>query len=156
VLLKAIVAFAYRGYLDGFDGREFVEFIVKHCCPHPVPVVSMWTQLCYLYRVCISYSVCTDFKFIFLTCACQMGKDLNDGSLLEELQGTCANTLYLLATTVPQVENTLWPILLHCLLTSQYTPACSHIARCLVHLATKRKDQLNFTENSAKLARKSL
>ena len=85
-----------------------------------------------------------------------MGKDLNDGSLLEELQGTCANTLYLLATTVPQVENTLWPILLHCLLTSQYTPASSHIARCLVHLATKRKDQLNFTENSAKLARKSL
>jgi hypothetical protein len=41
VLLKAIVAFAYRGYLDDFDGREFVEFIVKHSCPHPVPVVSM-------------------------------------------------------------------------------------------------------------------
>ncbi|XP_069674813.1 maestro heat-like repeat-containing protein family member 1 isoform X2 [Periplaneta americana] len=119
VLLKAIVAFAYRGYLDGTEGKEFVEFIVKHCCPQPTSV---------------------------------MGKDLNNGTLLEELQGTCANTLYLLATTVPQVENTLWPILLHCLLTSQYTPACSHIARCLAHLATKRKDQLNFTENSAKLA----
>lgn len=117
VLLKAIVAFAYHGYLDGTEGKEFVEFIVKHCCPHPTSIV---------------------------------GKDLNNSSLLEELQGTCANTLYRLATTVPQVENTLWPILLHCLLTSQYTPACSHIARCLVYLATKRKDHLNFTENSAK------
>jgi hypothetical protein len=41
VLLKAIVAFAYRGYLDGAEGKEFVEFIVKHSCPHAVPIVSM-------------------------------------------------------------------------------------------------------------------
>ncbi|PSN35449.1 hypothetical protein C0J52_06619 [Blattella germanica] len=37
VLLKAIVAFAYRGYFDGNEGKDFVEFIVKHCCPQPVP-----------------------------------------------------------------------------------------------------------------------
>jgi hypothetical protein len=41
VLLKAIVAFAYRGYLEGTEGKEFVEFIVKHCCPHPAPIVSI-------------------------------------------------------------------------------------------------------------------
>lgn len=41
MLLKAIVAFAYRGYLDGTEGKDFVEFIVKHCCPHPTPVVSI-------------------------------------------------------------------------------------------------------------------
>lgn len=102
------------------------------------------------------YDLCVEILICCVASACQVGKDLNNSSLLEELQGTCANTLYLLATTVPQIENTLWPVLLHCLLTSPYTPACSHIARCLVYLATKRKDDLNFTENSAKLIRKLL
>jgi hypothetical protein len=45
VLLKAIVAFAYRGYLDGTEGKEFVEFIVKNCCPHSTSVVSTLIQL---------------------------------------------------------------------------------------------------------------
>ena len=79
-----------------------------------------------------------------------MAKDLNEVSLQEELQATCANTLYLLTTTVTHIEDILWPILLDSLLASQYTPACSHIARCLTHLATKRKDQLNYTESTVK------
>ncbi|XP_068084667.1 maestro heat-like repeat-containing protein family member 1 [Anabrus simplex] len=113
VLLKTIVAFAYRGYLEGNHGKEFIEFIVKHCCP----VAS---------------------------------KGMESNSIREEFLQTCANTLYLLATTVPQVEETLWPLLLQFFLASQYTAACSDIARCLAHLASKHKEEHNFAENSTK------
>lgn len=41
-LIKAIVALATRGNAD--DGKDFIEFLVKHCCPHPMHTVSL--QFC--------------------------------------------------------------------------------------------------------------
>ncbi|XP_063232625.1 maestro heat-like repeat-containing protein family member 1 isoform X2 [Bacillus rossius redtenbacheri] len=113
VLLKTIVAFAYRGYMEPSEGREFVEFIVKHSCAVVTPA----------------------------------GKDGRDGRDEEAVQGeelrvTCGNTLYLLATTVPQVEGLMWHLLLSFLLEPQYIAASPVLARCLAHLATKRDDTL--------------
>ena len=54
MLLKAIIAVAYRGYFEGTEAKEFVQFIVKHCCPQPVPNVSLHSFLedNYFYLVC--------------------------------------------------------------------------------------------------------
>ncbi|XP_046989834.1 maestro heat-like repeat-containing protein family member 1 isoform X1 [Schistocerca americana] len=58
-------------------------------------------------------------------------------NVLEDLSHTCASTLYLLTTTVSEVEGTLWPLLMKCYLLSEYTTACTPIARCLAHLSSK-------------------
>nr|CAD7445664.1 unnamed protein product [Timema bartmani] len=116
VLLKTIVALAYRGYLSDTEGREFVEFIVRQCCPSTLP-----------------------------------GKESDNAALSEELRSTCCNTLYLLATTVPQVEDLLWTLLLQLLPVAQYTPATGIITRCLTHLAAKKREEPSTNDNTVEL-----
>nr|CAD7601307.1 unnamed protein product [Timema genevievae] len=116
VLLKTIVALAYRGYLSDTEGREFVEFIVRQCCPSTLP-----------------------------------GKESDNAALSEELRSTCCNTLYLLATTVPQVEDLLWTLLLKLLPVAQYTPATGIITRCLTHLAAKKREEPSTNDNTVEL-----
>lgn len=50
----------------------------------------------------------------------------------------CASTVYLLSTTVAEVEVLLWTVLLRLLLIPEYDPASATLARSLAHLAAKR------------------
>ncbi|GLG92482.1 Uncharacterized protein GBIM_00172 [Gryllus bimaculatus] len=76
--------------------------------------------------------------FLVYSCCQQSDKAGNDDG--EEFARTCASTLFLLASTVPAVEQILWPLLLHCLLQPKYTVAAGDLARCLAHLATHRAE----------------
>nr|CAD7202277.1 unnamed protein product [Timema douglasi] len=125
VLLKTIVALAYRGYLSDVEGREFVEFIVRQCCPLTLPVRN------------------------FLQC--WLLNNNQSPECYEELRSTCCNTLYLLATTVPQVEDLLWTLLLRLLPVAQYTPATGVITRCLTHLAAKKREEPRTNDNAVVL-----
>lgn len=58
---------------------------------------------------------------------------------LENIQKSSDNTLYMLSTSVPELENVLWDILLKRLLGSTYDDAVVIILRCLTHLASKRE-----------------
>ncbi|XP_046676920.1 maestro heat-like repeat-containing protein family member 1 isoform X2 [Homalodisca vitripennis] len=98
-LLKTIVSLACRGNAE--DGSDFVEFLVRHCCPSNI----------------------------------QSGPDW------EELKAMCSSTVYLLSSTVAEVETLLWSVLLRLLLLPEYDPACATIARSLAHLASKRNSQ---------------
>uniref|UniRef100_A0A1B6KA60 Maestro heat-like repeat-containing protein family member 1 n=1 Tax=Graphocephala atropunctata TaxID=36148 RepID=A0A1B6KA60_9HEMI len=98
-LLKTIVSLACRGNAE--DGSDFVEFLVRHCCPSNIP----------------------------------------PGPEGEELRAMCSSTVYLLSTTVAEVETLLWSVLLRLLLLPDYDPACATIARSLAHLASKRNSQ---------------
>lgn len=61
----------------------------------------------------------------------------SQGPEWEELRSMCASTVYLLSSTVAEVEPLLWSVLLRLLLILEYDPACATIARCLAHLAAK-------------------
>ncbi|XP_054283514.1 maestro heat-like repeat-containing protein family member 1 [Macrosteles quadrilineatus] len=99
-LLKTIVSLACRGNAE--DGSDFVEFLVRHCCPNPNFSGPEW----------------------------------------EELRAMCSSTVYLLSTTVAEVESLLWSVLLRLLLIPEYDPACATMARSLAHLAVKRNNQM--------------
>nr|CAD7453186.1 unnamed protein product [Timema tahoe] len=165
VLLKTIVALAYRGYLSDTEGREFVEFIVRQCCPSTLPGKETDnSDLCHRVKrltilTCLpqgkeinnSDLSATGVKSLtILTCLLQ-GKESDNAALSEELRSTCCNTLYLLATTVPQVEDLLWTLLLQLLPVAQYTPATGIITRCLTHLAAKKREEPSTNDNTVEL-----
>lgn len=73
-----------------------------------------------------------------------------DSQELENIQKSADNTLYMLSTSVPELEIVLWDLLLKRLLGSTCDEAIVIILRCLTHLASKR-DQ-NDTNNCSEVA----
>lgn len=61
-----------------------------------------------------------------------------DPQELENIQKTADNTMYMLSTSVPELETVLWDLLLRRLLGSTYDDAIVIILRCLTHLASKK------------------
>lgn len=74
-------------------------------------------------------------EFIVTLCAKQIGKEQNQD--MQELKQTADNTLYLLSTSVPVLESTLWALLLQCFLSPEYEEANVILLRCLTYLASK-------------------
>lgn len=62
-----------------------------------------------------------------------------DPQELENIQKSADNTLYMLSTSVPELESILWDLLLKRLLDSNCDDAIVIILRCLTHLASKRE-----------------
>lgn len=64
---------------------------------------------------------------------------------LADIQKSSDNTLYMLSTSVPELENILWVLLMQCFLGPVYDDAIVIILRCLTHLASK-KDNVSSCE----------
>lgn len=62
-----------------------------------------------------------------------------DPQELENIQKSADNTLYMLSTSVPELETILWDLLLKRLVGSSCDDAIVIILRCLTHLASKRE-----------------
>ncbi|CAH0557118.1 unnamed protein product [Brassicogethes aeneus] len=80
-------------------------------------------------------------EFILKMCCKQTIPKNNDLSPLEmsDIQKSADNTLYMLSTSVPELENILWILLLQCFLGPVYDDAVVILLRCLTHLASKRE-----------------
>ncbi|KAF5275577.1 hypothetical protein FQA39_LY06689 [Lamprigera yunnana] len=102
-VLKAIVAFAYKGILPTDGEEKYLEYIVKLCCKQVPPKNSQFDQ-----------------------------------QELADLQTSADNTLYMLSTSVLELEDILWNLLTKCLLISEYSESCVTILRCLTHLAARK------------------
>ncbi|CAG9823673.1 unnamed protein product [Phaedon cochleariae] len=82
-------------------------------------------------------------EFILKMCCQQVLPKNNDidQQELQNIQKSADNTLYMLSTSVPELEQTLWDLLLKCFLGPGYDDALVIILRCLTHLASKKDRQ---------------
>ncbi|KAJ8916184.1 hypothetical protein NQ315_016323 [Exocentrus adspersus] len=62
-----------------------------------------------------------------------------DSQELQDIQKSADNTLYMLSTSVPDLENTLWDLFIRCFLGPAYDDAVIILLRCLTHLASKKE-----------------
>lgn len=90
-------------------------------------------------------------EFIVKLCCLQQttnSKGVQDMSDTEwsEMVRTCDNSLYLLTTSVLELENVLWNLFLQCVLNKDYTNAFCTLMRCLTTLAVKRKERLKIED----------
>lgn len=76
-------------------------------------------------------------EFIVTLCSKQITTKEQNNHEIQELKQTADNTLYLLSTSVPMLEGTLWKLLLECFLSNEYEEACIILLRCLTYLASK-------------------
>ncbi|EFA03008.2 maestro heat-like repeat-containing protein family member 1 [Tribolium castaneum] len=61
-----------------------------------------------------------------------------DGGELFDIQKSADNTLCMLSTSVPELESTLWSLLMQCFLGPSYDDAVVVLLRCLTHLASRK------------------
>lgn len=62
-----------------------------------------------------------------------------DAQELQDIQRSADNTLYMLSTSVPELENTLWDLFIRCFLGPAYDDGLIILLRCLTHLASKKE-----------------
>ncbi|KAI4464663.1 maestro-related heat domain-containing [Holotrichia oblita] len=74
---------------------------------------------------------------IKLCCKPSLSKE-GDFSEISDLQITADNTLYMLTTSVKELEASLWDLLLKCLFLPEFYEATIIILRCLTHLASRK------------------
>lgn len=70
-------------------------------------------------------------------------QDLDSTEWFEMIR-TCDNSLFLLTSTVIELENTLWKLFLESLLNKDYNEACCVLLRCLTNLALRKKEALKI------------
>ncbi|KAJ8930968.1 hypothetical protein NQ314_016182 [Rhamnusium bicolor] len=58
---------------------------------------------------------------------------------LQDIQKSADNTLYMLSTSVPELEDILWNLFTKCFLGPAYDDALVILLRCLTHLASKKE-----------------
>ncbi|KAH1014351.1 hypothetical protein HUJ04_003198 [Dendroctonus ponderosae] len=58
---------------------------------------------------------------------------------LQEIQTSADNALYVLTTSIPELHEILWQLLLKCFLSTGYDDAVVIVLRCLTYLASKRE-----------------
>jgi hypothetical protein len=61
-----------------------------------------------------------------------------DSGELFDIQKSADNTLCMLSTSVPELEPTLWHLLMQCFLGPAYDEAIVVLLRCLTHLASRK------------------
>ncbi|XP_017784468.1 PREDICTED: maestro heat-like repeat-containing protein family member 1 [Nicrophorus vespilloides] len=77
-------------------------------------------------------------KFIVSLCCKQHIYSPTDQQEITETKQVADNTLYMLSTSVKELECVLWDLLLKCLLAAEYSDACVVLLRCLTHLASRK------------------
>ncbi|XP_076271212.1 maestro heat like repeat family protein c11.1 isoform X2 [Rhynchophorus ferrugineus] len=84
-------------------------------------------------------------EFILKMCCKQLptkNVDIEEHEL-QDIQKSADNALYMLTTSIPELEDTLWQLLLNCFLSSVYDNAIVILLRCLTYLASKKESTLN-------------
>lgn len=61
-----------------------------------------------------------------------------DAQELQDIQRSADNTLYMLSTSVSELENVLWCLFIQSFLSSAFDEALVILLRCLTHLASKK------------------
>lgn len=72
-----------------------------------------------------------------MCCKPSLNKEGDFGEV-SDLQITADNTLYMLTTSVKELEASLWDLLLKCLFLTEFYEATIIILRCLTHLASRK------------------
>ncbi|CAG9858443.1 unnamed protein product [Phyllotreta striolata] len=108
-------------------------------------VVKIIVALC-LKRVLMDKDINPDgpekyIEFVLKMCCKQVlpKNSIIDPQELENIQKSTDNTLYMLGTSVPELETVLWNLLLKNFLITTYDDAVVVIMRCLTHLASKKE-----------------
>ncbi|KAL3282132.1 hypothetical protein HHI36_005326 [Cryptolaemus montrouzieri] len=80
-------------------------------------------------------------EFILKLCCSLTVPKNNDVNLqeIEDLQKSADNTLCMLSTSVPELEDTLWNLLMKSFLSPNYDDAIVVLLRCLTHLAARKE-----------------
>lgn len=83
-------------------------------------------------------------EFIVRLCckSCNMIKESEQQDYLE-LQQSADNMIYMLCTSIKELERPLWDLLLQCFLSLEYTDATITILKCLGYIASKENIQEN-------------
>lgn len=79
-------------------------------------------------------------EFVLKMCCKQSlpkNTDVTPDDLLE-IQTSADTSLYVLTTSLPELDQTLWQLLLKCFLGNNYEDATAILLRCLTYLASKR------------------
>eukprot|EP01087_Luapelamoeba_hula_P005831 TRINITY_DN1587_c0_g1_i1.p1 TRINITY_DN1587_c0_g1~~TRINITY_DN1587_c0_g1_i1.p1 ORF type:complete len:1410 (-),score=232.80 TRINITY_DN1587_c0_g1_i1:1013-5242(-) len=122
-LAQLIITMASHDYLSLEGGTASIEFIAAQCAVSDADIQAARAK-----------EPPADKK--------KPGGEPTEADELEELRGMCDNILNLVSTTVPCMENVLWPYLLELLIPPKFTPALSIICKCIAHLAsTKRQNE---------------
>ncbi|CAH1975454.1 unnamed protein product [Acanthoscelides obtectus] len=80
-------------------------------------------------------------EFIIKMCCKQVVPKNSDIDIheLQNIQKSADNTMYMLVTSIPELEGILWDLLLKSLLGPSFDDAVVIILRCLTHLASKKE-----------------
>eukprot|EP00732_Lithocolla_globosa_P000613 Lithocolla_globosa_v1_NODE_214_length_5084_cov_10.333665.p1 type:complete len:1658 gc:universal NODE_214_length_5084_cov_10.333665:50-5023(+) len=109
---QVVITLASHDYLGLEGGHLLVEFIVRQCS--------------------ITQAEENAFK--------KVSKHPIDAVSPFQLRSMCDNILNLLTTTIPQMEQVLWPYLMELIIPFQYTDALSTIFKSLAFLANKKRE----------------
>ncbi|XP_030751328.1 maestro heat-like repeat-containing protein family member 1 [Sitophilus oryzae] len=83
-------------------------------------------------------------EFMLKMCCKQHAKVFQvEGNELEDIQRSADNALYMLTTSMPELEDVLWDLFLNCFLTSLYDNAIVILLRCLTHIASRKESKPN-------------
>lgn len=85
-------------------------------------------------------------EFILKLCCKQTSSPKHidlDSQELWDLQKSADNTLYMLSTSIVDLQDTLWDLLVRCFLGHFYDDACIVLLRCLTHLASRKASMEN-------------
>ncbi|GJQ85615.1 hypothetical protein Trydic_g20165 [Trypoxylus dichotomus] len=106
-----------------------------------VKMALMKVIVAFAYKGFLSNKDTVTEKFVLfiikLCCKPSLSKE-GDFSEISDLQITADNTLYMLTTSVKDLEASLWNLLLMCLFLPEYYEATIIILRCLTHLASRK------------------
>lgn len=111
-LAQLIAAMASHDYLVLEGGHDLVEFLVR-CSSFEEPVLAPGQR------------------------ATMSPADVQGN---QELCDMCDNILYLSATTIPSMEEVMWPYLLELVVPHQYTGAASIVNKCLAYIAGRKRE----------------
>ncbi|ESN96385.1 hypothetical protein HELRODRAFT_189222 [Helobdella robusta] len=114
-LAETLVKISHHGYLELEGGKSFVEFVLKQCLLNDESVTGS-TQKKQQQQQAVDQNFVTN----------------------NMLRMFCENVLHLLATTVQNTNNALWPYLFEFLIQSNYTNACGVVCKTISSLANKK------------------
>lgn len=116
-LAQLIIAMAHHNYLSLEGGQTLVAFIVQQC------------------------SIPTS---VAMAAAPKTRKDDDAGAVsLLQLRAMCDNILHLMTTTVPHMDQVLWPFLLEFVVPPEHTEALPVVCLCISNLAQKLSAEEN-------------
>eukprot|EP00013_Stygamoeba_regulata_P006034 CAMPEP_0177640424 /NCGR_PEP_ID=MMETSP0447-20121125/6535_1 /TAXON_ID=0 /ORGANISM="Stygamoeba regulata, Strain BSH-02190019" /LENGTH=1747 /DNA_ID=CAMNT_0019142493 /DNA_START=242 /DNA_END=5485 /DNA_ORIENTATION=- len=116
-LSQVVIAMGSHDYLKEEGGEDLVQFIVRQCA--------------------VSDEHCKKAD------AARSTPPGPEDVTVGQLRKMCDNILYLLAETVPCMEQVLWPFLFESLVPAKYTEALGVVCKSIAYLGNKKREEWN-------------